>query len=414
MPHSTDAAADRAPLTFGQRVRRARERNGQTRAVVGGLVGRSMEWVKAIETGRLGVPRLPLLLRLANVLQVDDLSDLVGEDNRLSTASFVKSAHNGLPAVREALTTYRFRSVDEEPESVDVLLPRVRSTWDLWHAAGKHRTRVSAVLPDLLDELQHAARTLEGNDRRRALIALAETYHLAQLYLSFQPAPELVMLTGDRSMAAAQDADSPKAIAAAAWYMNHVFRDAGERHEARVDLAMKAADLLRPDEDPEDLARWGLLHLAAALSFAKVGRRGDAERFWDRADDAARRLGDGYTHPYLIFGRGMVDAYAITMYADLVKGSRAVEAAGRVDLAPMPSATRRSFHLVEMARAYSTQGEHLTVMHLLRRAFEASEETVRFNIFARSAVAELAEASTPLVREDAEDLSRRLRLPAVA
>jgi len=413
MPHTPDTTAVRTPLTFGQRVRRRRERNGQTRAVVGGLVGRSAEWVKAIETGRLGIPRLPLLLRLANVLMVDDVSELVGENNRLSTASFVKSAHNGLPAVREALTTYNLKSTDEEPEPVDDVLRRVRETWEVWHATGKHRTKVSALLPDLLDDLQHTARALEGADRRRVLVALAETYHLAQLYLSFQPAPELVMLTGDRSMSAAQDADSPKAIAAAAWYMNHVFRDAGERHEARVDLAMKAADLLRPDDDAEDLARWGLLHLAAALSFAKIGRRGDAERFWDRADDAARRLGP-FTHPYLIFGRGMVHAYAVTMYADLVKGADAVEAAGRVDISGMPSATRRSFHLVEMARAHNSQGEPLSVVHLLKRAFEVSEETVRFNVFARSVVEEMAESSNRLVRDEAQGLRRQLGLPAIA
>ncbi|MFK4273241.1 helix-turn-helix domain-containing protein, partial [Streptomyces milbemycinicus] len=64
MPDNTNTP--HVPTTFGQRVRKRRERNGQTRPVVGGLIGRSAEWVKAIETGRLGVPRLPLLLRLAD------------------------------------------------------------------------------------------------------------------------------------------------------------------------------------------------------------------------------------------------------------------------------------------------------------------------------------------------------------
>lgn len=30
-------------------------------------MGRSAEWVKAVETGRLQVPRLPMLLRIARV-----------------------------------------------------------------------------------------------------------------------------------------------------------------------------------------------------------------------------------------------------------------------------------------------------------------------------------------------------------
>jgi hypothetical protein len=354
-----------------------------------------------------------LLLRLAEVLGVEDLAELTG-DERLSASCYTKAAHRALPAVREALTTYSLGRVDDEPDNAADLLTRVQEAWRLWHGSGGHRTRVAVVIPDLLADLQHAARSLDGNDRRRVLVALAETYHLAQLYLSFQPVPELVMLTGDRSMSAAQDADSPRAIAAAAWYMNHVFRDAGERHEARVDLAMKAADLLRPHNSPEGLARWGLLHLAASLSYARIGHRGNAERFWDRADDAARRLGDDHAHPYLIFGRSMVDAYAITMNADLVRGSDAVEVAGRVDLASLPSATRRSFHMIESARAYSMQGEQVAVAHLLKKALDISPETARFNIFARSAVTELAEGGNAVIRDDVRYLSSKLGIPTAA
>jgi hypothetical protein len=54
------------------------------------------------------------------------------------------------------------------------------------------------------------------------------------------------MLTGDRAMTAAQDADGPRAIAAAAWYVNHVHRDAGEASEARVEPAEQAAAPPRP------------------------------------------------------------------------------------------------------------------------------------------------------------------------
>ncbi|WP_232265508.1 helix-turn-helix domain-containing protein [Streptomyces pactum] len=411
MSTRTDMTPDGCPLTFGQRVRRVRERNGQTRAVVGGLVGRSAEWVKAIENGRLKTPRLPLLLRLADVLGVDDISELTGDERGLAT-THTKSAHAALSAVRDALTTYQLNDRDERPDVAAHLLGRVREAWSLWHGAGEHRTRVAAVLPDLLGDLQHATRSLIGADRRRVLVGLAETYHLAQLYLSFQPAPELVFLTGDRSMSAAQDADSPRAMASAAWYMNHVFRDAGEQHEARVDLAMRAAHLLKPENSAEDLARWGLLHLAAALSYAKIGQRGNAERFWDLADDAAKRLGDGYAHPYLIFGRGMVDAYAVTMYADLVRGRDAVDAAHGADLAPMPSATRRSFHTIESARAYSLQGEHVAVVHLLKKALDISPETARYNVFARATVTELAGSPSRVIRDDVRHLAHRLGVQA--
>ncbi|WP_434592858.1 helix-turn-helix domain-containing protein [Streptomyces sp. A5-4] len=412
MSHPNDSSSE-SPLTFGQRVRRARERRGLTRAVVGGLVGRSAEWVKAIETDRLHMPRLPLLLRMADVLGVD-LTAFTG-DERLAVATYSKATHMDLPVVKDALTAYHFRSPEEseEPQSADTLLGRVQHGWQLWHAPGDHRSRIATIVPRLLSDLQYAARELEGAERRRVLVGLAETYHLVQLYLSFQPAGELVMLTGDRAMSAAQDADSPRAIAGAAWYMNHVFRDAGEAHEARVDLAMKAAELLRnTDSSHEELARWGLLQLAAALSYAKVGRSGEAWRHWDHASDAAGRLGEGYSHPWLIFGPGMVDAYRLTMHNDLVQSRSAIEVATNIDLAPMPSATRRSFHHVEAARAYSMEGEKLAVVHLLRKAHEESPETVRYNLFARTALPDLVANGPAIVRADAQFLAEELGVPA--
>jgi transcriptional regulator with XRE-family HTH domain len=65
-------------MTVGQRIKFHRQRAGKTRPVLGGLVGKSPEWVKAVETGRILPPRLPMLDRLARVLKVS-LADLVGD-----------------------------------------------------------------------------------------------------------------------------------------------------------------------------------------------------------------------------------------------------------------------------------------------------------------------------------------------
>ena len=198
----------------------------------------------------------------------------------------------------------------------------------VWHGSPQHRSAVAAILPRLLQDARISARLLEGPDRRAALVALAQVYHLVQLYLSFQPVPHLILLAGDRAMLAAQEADDPQAVAAAAWYMNHVYRDAGEAAEARIDLAHHAAAELRPDDSEQDRSLWGLLHLAIALSYAKTGHRGDAERHWDHADRVARLL--SAHHPWLLFGRETVDAYAVTMYADLTDAHEAVRQADRL------------------------------------------------------------------------------------
>ncbi|RZB19591.1 XRE family transcriptional regulator [Streptomyces sp. F001] len=417
MPEHTDIPV---PSTFGQRVQRARERTGKTRAVVAGLIDQSTEWVKAVETGRIGMPRLPKLLRLAHVLGIEDIAELTG-DERIAATTYSKAQHNTLPVVKRALTTYQLVPADRQPEPAEVLAARLRQAWKLWHARDRrtgprdtiegNRSRIVALLPSLLADTQHATRALEGADRRRALVALAETYHLAQLFLSFQPAPDLVMLTGDRAMTAAQDADSPRAIAAAAWYVNHVHRDAGEASEARVELAEQAAALLPDQDDPDHIARRGLLYLAVALSYAKTGQTGDAWRYWDKADTAARQLGDDYAHPWLMFGRGIVDGYAITMHNDLVQPGKALQVADALQLDRIPSATRRSYHLIETARAYGMAGERVAVVSLLKKAYEESPETIRYNLHTRSVLPELVKSGPSMVRDDALGLARDLGVP---
>ncbi|GGM67212.1 hypothetical protein GCM10012275_42140 [Longimycelium tulufanense] len=397
-------------LPVGKRIQYFRQQEGLSRPVLGGLVGKSAEWVKGIETGRLLPPRLPMLIRIAEVLRVDDLAELTGEQ-KLSAASFTKERHDSLDKVADALATFPLSAESSEPMSADTLASQVWQAWELWHGSRRQRTAIGVLLPGLLRTAPATVRRMEGAERRRGLRALAEIYHLAQLFLSFQPVPELVHLTGDRAMTAAQDADDPEAIAVTAWYLNHVFRDAGQRHEARVELATRAAGTLRPETGPEHLVRWGLLHLAIALSHAKLGREGDAWHHWDKASKAARTLGDGYAHPYLIFGPGMVDAYAITINADLMKGGEAVRQADRIDLATMPSATRRSFHMIETARGYHLRGEHLATLRMLTKAHEESPDTVRFNLFARPVVADLAAKGGSTVRADAAELAMKIQVP---
>lgn len=399
-----------AGRTVGQRIRHYRERAGMSRPVLGGLVGKSAEWVKAVESGRLLLPRLPLLILLAEVLEVADLADLTGEQ-RLSAVSYTKAGHESLPAVSAALADYAVVGGDEPPPSAAELYAQVRQAWTLWHGSRRQRTAVAVVLPGLITSARTAVRRLDGTDRRRAAGALAQVYHLAQLYLSFQPVPSLVLLTGDRAMNAAQDADDPHAMAAGAWYLNHVYRDAGQQHDARIALATQTAAMLRPEKGDEDLARFGLLQLAIALSYARTGRDGDAWRHHDEAARAARSLGAEYSHPWLIFGQGMVDAYAITMHADLMRPGEAIGVASRLDLTAIPSATRRSFHLAETARAYSLRREPIATVHLLRRAYDESPDTIRFSLFARSALGELRESGGTTIRSEAAELAEMIGLP---
>ncbi len=253
--------------TFGARLRAHRERAGKTRPVLGGLVGRSAEWVKALENGRLLPPRLPMLLHLAEVLGLTDLADLTG-DQTLPVASVTRAGH---PALDNVAAAMQRSPLPVGPATrVEVLRGLVGQAWELWHRSTTERTAVAGVLPGLLSEAQGSARRLDGLARRQALVELARVYHLAQLYLAHQPYPELVWLAADRAMLAAQDADDPAAIAAAGWYYAHVYRGANQI-DAAEQVLVDAATLVDPAADDEQLARWGQTQLGIALGHSKGG-----------------------------------------------------------------------------------------------------------------------------------------------
>ncbi|MFG3684851.1 helix-turn-helix domain-containing protein [Micromonospora sp. NPDC047740] len=388
------------PATFGARLRAHRERAGKTRPVLGGLVGRSAEWVKALENGRLLPPRLPMLLRLAEVLDISDLADLTG-DQSLPVASVTRAGHPDVDAVAAAIR--RGNVPVGEPTSVDALRGLVDQAWALWHRSTVERTVVAAVLPGLLADAQRSARRLDGLARRQALTELARVYHLAQLYLAHQPYPELVWLAADRAMLAAQDADDPATIAVAAWYYAHVYRGANQV-DAAEQVLVDAAGLVDPAAGAEQLARWGQAQLGIALGHSKAGHAGKAWRAWDAAEDAASRLGSGYAHPWLMFGPAACAAYAVTIETDLCRPGEAVRRADTADFRALPSHTRRAAALIEAARAHMLNRGEVAAMHLLGRALRESVDTVRHQPFARTVALELSNRPGT-VGEDARELA---------
>ncbi|MFI7493068.1 helix-turn-helix domain-containing protein [Micromonospora echinaurantiaca] len=388
------------PTTFGARLRAHRERAGKTRPVLGGLVGRSAEWVKALENGRLLPPRLPMLLRLAEVLDISDLADLTG-DQSLPVASVTRAGHPDVDSVAAAMQ--RTAGSVGDPTPVDVLRGLVDQAWTLWHRSTAERTAVAAVLPGLLADLQRSARRLNGPARRQALVELARVYHLAQLYLAHQPYPELVWLAADRAMLAAQDADDPAAIAVAAWYYAHVYRGANQI-DAAEQVLVEAAGVVDPTAGSEQLARWGQAQLGIALGHSKAGRAGQAWRAWDAADEAASRLGNGYAHPWLMFGPAACAAYAVTIETDLCRPGEAVRRADTMNYRALPSCTRRAAALIEAARAHVLHRGEVAAVHLLGRALRESVDTVRHNPYARTAALELSNRPGT-VGEDARELA---------
>ncbi|HET6288781.1 MAG TPA: helix-turn-helix domain-containing protein [Amycolatopsis sp.] len=383
----TDFPAD-API--GARIRYYRDKRGMSRPVLGGLVGKSAEWVKSVETGKQHAPRLDTLLRVAQALDIPDLAMLTGNGHAVPVSVFAGPRHSALSEVRAALTEYRV-ALRPEPVSVSHLAARLRAAWLVRHSSSDHRTQLGSLLPGLIRDAQLAARVLLGEERRAARRVLAGVYQLADFYVAYQPAPELVWLVADRAVAEAQEADDPYLIAGGVWAMVQAMRDDSRWGEA-IDLATGARDDLARHLDgapPDWHGMVGALNAEIAYVYARRGRHGQAWAHWEKADEVSRKLGPDYRHVQSSFSQSVMSAHAVTLAVELRRTGEALRAANGFDPVAIPSLARRGRHLIEVARAHALTGDRGSVLTLLDRSQHVASETISFNGFARDMLRDL-------------------------
>jgi transcriptional regulator with XRE-family HTH domain len=409
---------DLAGKRTGERIQILRERKGLTRPVLAGLVGMSASWLKGIEQGRRLPPRLPVLVKLAEALAVGDVAVLAGTDMDLGdgasvpVASFARIPHDAVPAIRDAIRDPML-SASVVHADVDSLSSRVADAWQLWHTSREHRTDVGRILPRMITDARAAARSAEGPERRTANAVLADLYALVQHEIVWASEAELTWTVADRAMSAAQEADTPVALAGAAWTLGMVQRSAGDTDGA-LSLVRDAAALLEPlleegGDDVHGLA--GALDLHAATTCARAGREGDAWRHWDQAHVTAQRLPDRYHHPWTMFGSSNVDLHAVSISADLSKSQEARSRAEQIDPEEIPSRERRGRLGVEIARSYSQRQDYPAMLHWLEQAYQTSADSVRYSPSARQMASEAVDQGGPLISRRARALASSLGLP---
>lgn len=402
-------------LPVGQRIQQARERRGLTRTVLGDLVGKSGEWVKAVENGRLQMPKLPILLRLAQVLDIKDLATLTGNGVAVPVEVFAGEQHQALAEVRAALTDYRITPNASAPD-VDHLAARLSMAWTVRHSSPDHRSQLGSLLPSLVREAQRAVRTTRGDVRREARRVLAGVYQLTDFYVAYQPAAELVWMVADRALTEGQEADDPYVAAGGAWAMVQALRDAGRWEEA-VDLAADSIARLRPHLDgaPVDwLGMCGALEAEVAYVHARRGRAGAAWDHLERADAVARQLGKGYRHIQSSFSEAVMAAHATTVAVELRRPGDALQAANRADTDQIASVPRRARHLIEIARAHHQRGERPAVWALLNASNRTAPETIRYNGWAREMMLDLVEHPPSGMRSDVRALAQSIGVKIAA
>lgn len=400
-------------LPIGRRIQWYRERAGMTRPVLAQLVDRSPSWLKGVEIGRLQPPRLPMLLRIADALGLADLADLTGNGHAVPVSVYAGERHPALADVQAALTEYRISPAGREV-SVPHLRQRLTRAWQIRHSSPDHRTQLGLILPDLIRDTQQAVRATRSEERRDARRVLGGVYALADFYVAYQPAPELVWLCADRALTEGQEADDPYCIASGAWAMIQALRDSGRWDEA-LGLAHDAIGQLTPHLDgaPDDWRGMvGALEAEIALTHARRGRRGDAWGAFERADAIARTLGPNYRHVQSSFSAPTMAAHATTLGVDLRRPGEAMRAAESIDADTIASVPRRARHLIEHARAAHQRDERVATLALLDRSERTASETIRYNGWARELIRDLRQRPPSGMRDDVADLAHRVGIAA--
>lgn len=400
--------------SVGARIKKRRERNGTSRPVLAGLLGRSTEWLEAVEGGHLEAPQSPMLLRVARALEVEDLAELTRNGYAVPVSVFAGEQHSALSDVQAALTDYHL-TPPASPPNVRHLDERLRQAWIIRHSSPDHRTQLGVLLPGLIRDAQGAARVLGGSSRQARRV-LAGVYQLADFYVADQPATELVWMVADRALSEGYAADDPYVIACGAWAMTQALRDS-RRWEEAVALARTAAGQLEPyldrDSTPDD---WrgihGALYAEIAYVHARRGRHGDAWANWDKADRTARALGPRYRHVQTSFSVPVMTAHATTLGVELRRPGEAVRSALSFDADLIASVPRRSRHLIEVARAHFQREESIAALALLDKSARTAPETIRYNGYARHILHSLREKPPSGLRAEVNDLCVKVGIAA--
>ncbi|MFF4406289.1 helix-turn-helix domain-containing protein [Streptomyces sp. NPDC001404] len=403
------------PLAFGQRLQLLRTRRGMTRTVLAGLLGRSPSWVKAVECGRLKTPKLDVILQIAEVLRVRELSELTG-DQSTRVDLFIGPGHARLPAVRDAVNAFPCTARGEAPTTAELRM-RLAGAWQARHSSPNHREVVGALLPGLIRDARLAARQADrAVERRAAQSVLSEVYSLSQFFLAYQPDAALLWRVAERSMLAAQESEDPHAIGVAAWLAAQAHRDSGPAHfdaaDAVTSETLAFLEPLLPDAPDDVLAVTGALRFEAGYTAARRGDSGTAWYHWDSARAVADRLPADYYHPVTSFSRAVMGAHAVTVAVELHAGGESVRQAAAADALAIPSRPRRARHRIEEARGYQLDGQHEAALATLDKAYEAAPETIRYNGYARTIVLGESESRSSHRRQRAARLAVKLGLLA--
>ncbi|MFD5231031.1 multiprotein-bridging factor 1 family protein [Streptomyces qaidamensis] len=393
-------------LTTGDRIKLYRKRKGLSQAALGGLIGRSEDWVSKVERGVIPVDKLSVLLEISRVLDIRELTELTGRNIELTPNG--SPEHESVPAIRRALNTISSRlgaDLPGTPLTADELNTRVDEAWHSYEHDVDRYAVVGPQLPTLLAEAHYASRHVASDDEYQVTRALISLYHLLQVFLRRIGEPTLSRVAADRALQLADQSGEPVLVGASAWNMALVLTSTGDVAES-ADLARSAMEITTPGDDasPELLSVHGALHLAAAVATMRDNRPSAAWDLLHDADRVARRATVDRNDWRTAFGPTNVAMHGVHLAGEEGDAAEALRLADTIDDDnPVLPLERRTRYLVEVMNANRLRQDDYATLYMIGRIRKTSPEEVKFFPLVREAVRDLLKRERPSYRRELRD-----------
>jgi transcriptional regulator with XRE-family HTH domain len=368
-------------LVDGARIMARRRSRGLTRRILADLVGCSEEWLRLVENGVKPLDRLSTIMRIAEVLRVEDLSEFVGGRTKLPPAC----DHGESDEVGNALLLPG-RFIGEATESVLRVQHHVMTAWEIWQRSPHRYTETRRRLPPLLSMADLSARVATGADREAGTAGLTQVYRLFAALLRSCGQHALALVAADRAVASSAGSAITKAEVAG------VLVSLGRYADARW-LCLAVID-----ERPESLEVTGLCYLTAALAAAEESDVLRTEELLNHA----RRIGDRLGPQFAL----EVDLHRVAVAVRMGRCAQAIRLAAGVDADRLPDKDRQARHLLAVATAHAMDGDSSAAMALLWRIVEGCPEELRFNADAGRVLARLRAMDCESTRGELRQMTR--------
>ncbi|MFI9503643.1 helix-turn-helix domain-containing protein [Nocardia sp. NPDC052566] len=390
----------------GRRIEMRRRQRGLSRKVVANLVGRSEEWLRLVESGQRRLDSIDVLARLAVILQVHDVAELIDWPNHKLPRPTGKPPDE-LHQLRQVVIDHPALRVRDDPpvetHTPQPLSSALRECRRIWTTAPHRYSQVSARLPALIA----VARTAHWQRRDLETAAqLIDAYHLARDLLTAAGDHRTAATVADRALEIAAQVRQPLFLAASAWHVADGMLHADDPMDGH-DYALTAAHRLAEAEltcpDAEILGE--ALRLLAAHGAALAGDLAESARLLEQAGLAARARGHDRAARGIPFGPVELGIAEVNIALAQHDPDQAIRLARRVCLTEEQALGRRAAYHIDQARAYILRREDAEATIALMKIATISPEDLYYDADARNCVQHLVRRDNYLTRTEVAHLA---------